>query len=129
MKHDPMSDALAAINNAARIGKNTATVSPASDLVKNVLLKLQEEEYIGVFELVEDGKGGKFKVEINPEINQCQPVKPQFYVGSDEFTKWAKRYLPARNFGHLIVTTPEGVLTHDEAREKNVGGKLLGYVY
>lgn len=129
MQQDTLSNALSSINNAARIGKKEAVISPASNLVKNVLMKLQSEGYIGVFELVEDGRGGKFKVEINPEINQCQPVKPQFFVKNEEYTKWAKRYLPARNFGHLLVTTPQGVLTHEEAREENTGGKLLGYVY
>ncbi len=129
MQQDTLSNALSSINNAARIGKKEAVVAPASNLVKNVLLKLQEEGYIGVFELVEDGQGGKFKVEVKPEINQCQSVKPQFFVKSKEYTKWAKRYLPARNFGHLLVTTPKGVLTHEEANDENVGGKLLGYVY
>lgn len=129
MQHDTLSDALSAINNAARKENEYAVISPTSNLIKNVLLKLQEEGYIGVFELVEDGKGGKFKVEVKREINKCEPVKPNFYVKSDEHTDWAKRYLPARNFGKLIVTTPAGVLTHEEAQEKNVGGQLLGYVY
>jgi small subunit ribosomal protein S8 len=129
MQQDTLSDALSSINNAARTGNQYARVSPTSDLIKNVLRKLQEEGYIGVFELVEDGKGGKFKVEVKPEINKCSSIKPGFYVGNDEFTKYAKRYLPARNFGKIIVTTPQGVMTHDEAREEGVGGQLLGYVY
>ena len=128
MQHDTLSDALSAINNAARDNNDYATVSPTSNLIQNVLLKLQEEGYIGVFELVEDGKGGKFKVEVTG-INQCEPVKPNFSVQKDEFEKWAKRYLPAQGFGDLIVTTSHGVMTHEEAREENLGGKLLGYVY
>lgn len=129
MQHDTLSDAFAAINNATRIGKDTATIEPATDLVKNVLMQLQKEGYVGVFELVEDGKGGKFKVEIGGNINECQPVKPNFFVKAEEYTKWSKRYLPARNFGHLIVTTPKGVMTHEKAQEEHVGGKLLGYIY
>ncbi|MFB6191030.1 MAG: 30S ribosomal protein S8 [Candidatus Nanohaloarchaea archaeon] len=129
MQQDTLSDALSSINNAARTGNQYAKVSPTSNLIKNVLRKLQEEGYIGVFELVEDGKGGKFKVEVRPEINKCSSIKPGFYVGNDEYTKYAKRYLPARNFGKIIVTTPQGVMTHDEAREEGVGGQLLGYVY
>lgn len=129
MQHDTLSDALSSINNAARQGKTHAMVAPTSNVVQNVLLKLQDEGYIGVFELIEDGKGGKFKVEVKPATNECQPVKPNFYVGSQDYTKFAKRYLPARGFGKLIVTTPQGVLTHEEAVEQNVGGKLLGYVY
>ena len=129
MKQDTLSDALSAINNTSGPGNDRATIEPATNLIKNVLMELQQEGYIGIFELVEDGQGGKFKVEVENQINECQPVKPNFFVGSDEYTKWAKRYLPARNFGHLIVTTPKGVMTHEEAEEKNVGGKLLGYVY
>ncbi|MFB6199874.1 MAG: 30S ribosomal protein S8 [Candidatus Nanohaloarchaea archaeon] len=129
MQHDTLSDALSAINNAARTGKRYATITPTSNLIQNTLLKLQDEGYIGVFELIEDGQGGKFKVEVKPAVNKCKPITPNFYTGSDEYTKWAKRYLPAKGFGKLIVTTPEGVLTHEEAVEKNVGGKLLGYVY
>jgi len=129
MQHDTLSDALSAINNAARDNSDHAMVSPTSNLIKNVLLKLQEEGYIGVFELVEDGKGGKFKVEVKPQINECQSIKPRFSMSNNEYAKWARRYLPAQGFGKLIVTTPQGVMTHDEAREEQIGGKLLGYVY
>ena len=129
MKHDTLSDALSAINNAARNDKDYATVAPTSNLLKNVLVELQQNGYIGVFELVEDGQGGKFKIEVTGEVNECSPVKPNFSVQSDEFDKWAKRYLPAQGFGDLIVTTSHGVMTHEEAREENLGGKLLGYVY
>jgi small subunit ribosomal protein S8 len=129
MKQDGFSDAIASINNAARVGNSTATIEPATNLVQNTLMKLQQKGYIGVFELIEDGKGGKFKVEVTSQINKTEPVKPNFFVGVDDYTKWEKRYLPARNFGHLIVTTPKGVLTHEEAKEENVGGKLLAYIY
>lgn len=129
MQQDTLSDALSSINNAALNDKDYATISPTSNLVKNILIQLQQEGYIGVFELVEDGRGNEFKVEVTEKVNQCKPVTPRFHVGSDEYRNWAKRYLPARNFGHLLVTTPKGVMTHRKAREENVGGKLLGYVY
>lgn len=129
MQQDTLSDALSSINNAATNENEYALISPASNIVKNILIQLQQEGYIGVFELVEDGRGNKFKVEVKDKVNQCKPVKPRFHVGSEEYRDWAKRYLPARNFGHLLVTTPKGVMTHREAREENVGGKLLGYVY
>ena len=129
MQHDTLSDALSAINNAARNDKEYATVAPTSKLLKNVLIELQQNGYIGVFELVEDGQGGKFKIQVTEEINECSPVKPNFSVQNDEFDKWAKRYLPAQGFGDLIVTTSHGVMTHEEAREQNLGGKLLGYIY
>ncbi|WP_414837835.1 30S ribosomal protein S8 [Candidatus Nanosalina sp. VS9-1] len=129
MTQDTLSDALSSINNAVRSDNDYAVISPTSDLVKNVLVQLQQEGYIGVFELVEDGKGGKFKVEVTGKINECQSIKPRFSMSNDEYQKWAQRYLPARGFGKLIVTTPQGVMTHEQAREQQIGGKLLGYVY
>lgn len=128
MQQDTLSNALSAINNAARNDKDYAVINPTSNVIQNVLIELQQRGYIGVFELVEDGKGGKFKVEVT-DINECQPVKPNFSVQKDEFEKWEKRYLPARNFGDLLVTTSHGIMTHEEAREQEIGGKLLGYVY
>lgn len=129
MTQDTLSDALSSINNAVRSDNDYAVISPTSNLVKNVLVQLQREGYIGVFELVEDGKGGKFKVEVTEKINECQSIKPRFSMSNEEYQEWAQRYLPARGFGKLIVTTPQGVMTHDEAREEQIGGKLLGYVY
>ncbi|MFB6182850.1 MAG: 30S ribosomal protein S8 [Candidatus Nanohaloarchaea archaeon] len=129
MQQDTFSDALSSINNAARTGNRYAEIQPTSNLIKNVLLKLQDLGYIGVFELVEQPEGGKFRVEVKPQINECQSIKPRFSVQKDEYEKWAKRYLPARGFGNILVTTSHGVMTHEEAAEKGIGGKLLGYVY
>ena len=47
----------------------------------------------------------------------------------DEFEKWEKRYLPAREFGLLILSTSKGVIEHKKAKQTKTGGKLLAYVY
>jgi small subunit ribosomal protein S8 len=46
-----------------------------------------------------------------------------------DFETWEKRYLPAREIGLLILSTPKGVMDHKRAKEMHVGGKLLAYVY
>ncbi len=129
MRQDILADAFAAIDNAREVGKKEVTIKPASELIKNVLIVLQKNGYIGLFEHVENNQGGKFKVEIGRSINKASVVKPRFSVSKDGYQKYEKRFLPARGFGDLIVTTPEGVMSHQEAREKGIGGKLLGYVY
>lgn len=129
MQQDILADALSAVKNARRTGKNEAVISPTSGLIKDVLKVMQEKGYIGVFEEIEDGKGGKFKVEVNTRLNDCNAVKPRFYVGKDGYRKYEERYLPARGFGDLIVTTPKGVMDHEEAREEGEGGALIAYVY
>ena len=80
-------------------------------------------------EYIDDNRAGQFKVELEGNINKCGVIKPRHAVKKDEFEKFEKRYLPAKNFGILIVTTPEGIMTHYEAKERGIGGRLLAYMY
>ncbi len=128
MRHDLLSDVLYVINNAENIGRKSCTV-PASKLVKDVLMVVQRAGYTGSFEFVDDRKSGKFNVELIGRINKTRAVRPRFPIGKDEFEKWEGRYLPARSFGILIVSTSKGVMSQREAAELGIGGRLLGYVY
>lgn len=123
-----MADALSIIKNAERVGKPEC-VTRASKVVKSVLSVLQNHNFIGSFEFVDNGRGGRLKIELKGKIIDCNVVKPRFSVKTDEFEKWEKRYLPAREFGLLILTTPKGVVDHRKAKELNVGGKLIAFVY
>ena len=40
-----------------------------------------------------------------------------------------KRFLPARNLGILIISTNQGLITHVDAIDKNIGGSLIAYFY
>jgi len=128
MRHDTISDVLSIIKNAERVGKKEC-VTPASNLAKQILLIMQKEGYIGKFEFIDDGRSGKFKIELKNRINNCNSIKPRYSTTYKEFEKWEKRYLPARDFGIIILTTDKGLMTHKEAKEKKVGGKLIAYVY
>ncbi|WP_135606329.1 30S ribosomal protein S8 [Methanococcoides sp. NM1] len=126
---DPLADALSMIKNAEAVGKDSCTIKPASKLIGNVLKVMKDRGYIGEFEFVEDGKAGIYTVELIGRINKCGAIKPRYSVGATEFEKWEKQFLPAKNFGVLILTTPQGVISQYEARENNVGGQLLSFVY
>lgn len=126
---DPLADALSTIRNAESTGKPNCIIHPASKLIGNVLKIMQDLGYIGNFEFIDDGKSGMIKVELKGKINKCGVIKPRSSIGYREFEKWEKRYLPARNFGALILTTPRGVYSHYNARSQNLGGQLLAYVY
>ncbi|PTD94304.1 30S ribosomal protein S8 [archaeon SCG-AAA382B04] len=129
MRLDPLSDALSTVNNAEQSGKLKCTISQASKLIGRTLKVMQEHDYIDGYEYIEDGKGGEFEIKLNGNINKCGSVKPQFSAQKDEFEKWEKRYLPGKNFGLLIVTTSNGVISHRKAQKEGIGGKLLAYVY
>jgi small subunit ribosomal protein S8 len=90
---------------------------------------MQLNGYIGEFEFIDDGRLGKFKVQLLGRINKCGAIKPRFPVKVNEFETWEKTYLPSRDVGLMVVSTSKGVIAHKDAEEKNVGGRLLAFVY
>ena len=85
--------------------------------------------YNAVDRHVENGRGDAYVVELRGTINRCGTVKPRHSVRRQEYEKWETRYLPARDFGLLILTTNSGVMHHNDAKDARIGGKLLAYVY
>lgn len=129
MRHDPLNDAMSIIRNAEMSGKRECVVRPSSKLIGRVLRVLQEYDYIRQFEYVEDGRAGMFRVLLGGNINNCGVIRPRFSVKRTELEKYESRYLPAQDFGVLILTTTEGVMSHSRAKKLGVGGRLLAYVY
>ena len=128
MLQDTLADALTAIKNAERVGKGKCVVK-SSKLIGDILKVMQANGYIGPFETIENGKGGMFKVDLKGKIIDTRTIKPRFAVGVDEYEKFERRFLPARNIGLLIVSTPKGVMEHKKAKGLRLGGRLLSYVY
>ena len=129
MQFDPLNDALVKIYNAEQAGKFNVELTPASKLLGNVLNIMQNSGYVGDIERVENGRGDAYVVELRGTINRCGTVKPRHSVRRQEYEKWETRYLPARDFGLLILTTNSGVMHHNDAKDARNGGKLLAYVY
>ena len=90
---------------------------------------LKNEGYIGEFEHVTDNLGGKFKIQLLAKITKCGAITPRFKVKKDEYNTWEQQFLPAYNRGILLVTTNQGVMSHKEAVNKNIGGFLGIYEY
>ena len=126
---NPIADAMTAMKNAADTGKPDCIVEPASKLLGAMLRIMQEYNYVGGFEFIDDRRGGQFRVQLNGNINKCGAINPRFNVKVDEMERWETRFLPAKNFGILLVSTSRGVMSHDSARKAGIGGELLGYVY
>ena len=129
MRHDPLSDTMITIKNAVSAGKMECVIRPSSTLIGRVLAVMQENNYIGGFERIEDGRSGQFRVQLNGNINNCGVIKPRFAVKKVDLERYEEKYLPAQDFGVLIITTTKGVMTQKGCREHDTGGKLLAYVY
>ncbi len=128
MRQDLLSDVMYVINNAENMGKGICIV-PASKLVKDVLMVMQKSGYIGNFEFIDDGKSGFFSIQLVGRVNESRAIKPRFAVKKNEYEKWEERYLPATEFGILIVSTPKGIMSQKDAAKQDLGGRLLCYVY
>lgn len=129
MLHDPLANALNNILNAEKVGKSECIVKPASTIIKNILNILKQHNYIKNFEVIDDGKAGIIKVNLLGNINKTGVIKPRFAIKKTDFEKFERRYLIAKDFGIIILSTSKGIMTHYEAKEKGLGGRLLAYCY
>ncbi|MCQ5373864.1 MAG: 30S ribosomal protein S8 [Candidatus Methanomethylicia archaeon] len=126
---DPLANVLINIMNSEERGRSECIVTPAPKLVANVLRVLQRHGYIGEFEFIDDGRLGKLRIQLLGRVNRCGVIKPYFSVSYKEIDNYVYQYLPAKDIGILILTTPKGILTHREAISNKIGGRLLAYVY
>jgi small subunit ribosomal protein S8 len=127
--NDPLSNALNTIYNNERRHKRECIVWPASKLMGQVLRVMQKNGYIGEFEFIDDGRAGKYRIQLLGRVNKCGVIKPRYAMKVTEVEGWEERYLPSRDVGVLIVSTPKGVLSHADARSSKTGGSLLAYVF
>lgn len=127
--NDPLAACLSKINNAEKVSKTEIIVTGISKMKKNVLEILKQCGYIKEIEYKEDNRGGHIVIKLNNLINKCGSIKPRFNVSTNDIERFEQRYLPAKGFGLLIISTSQGLLTNSEAKEKNLGGKLIAYCY
>jgi small subunit ribosomal protein S8 len=127
--NDPLSNALSNVLNCEKTGKQICIIKNASSLIKGVLDILKEKGYVGEYKEVETTRGKIIELTLTGAINKCGTIKPRFPVKKTDYEKFEKRYLPAKDFGILIVSTNKGMMTHDEAMKKEFGGKLIAYCY
>ena len=126
---DTVANGLITIMNNELRRKKECIITPASKLLGNVLRVIQMNGYIGEFEFIDDGRSGKFRVQLLGRVNKCGAIRPRYAVKTKDLEKWEKVFLPSRDIGVLAVSTHKGVISHKEAEQKEIGGLLLAYVY
>ena len=129
MLNDTLSNVLSVINNAEQRGMKQCSVKPSSKLITKVLEIMNSGLYIGSCKVIEDGKGDVVEISLIGAINKCGSIKPRFSVKIGSYEKFERRFLPAKDFGMLIISTAKGIMTHTDAKARGIGGKLLAYCY
>lgn len=129
MLNDPLANALSTILGGEKVGKKEVIITPVSNLTKTALTILQNNSYIKSTEIIENSKGGVARITLSGNINKCGVIKPRYSITKQGYEKFEKRYLPAKDMGILLVSTSKGIITHIEAKTKNIGGRLIAYCY
>lgn len=128
---DTIADLLTRIRNASSAKHATVDV-PASNVKKAIAQILVDEGYVKSFQLIEDGKQGIIRITLkytdgkSPVITGLRRVsKPglRIYSSCEDMPKVRK------GLGIAIVSTSKGIMTDKKAREFNVGGELLAFVW
>ena len=123
MSQDIVSDVLNEMMNAKRAKKTMIVTTRTTNLLMKLLEMMKQYGYID-FELNQ----GKLTITMK-ELNECQSIKPRYTVDKTAIEKYVRRFLPARNFGYVIISTSKGLMTHEEAKENKIGGSLIAYFY
>lgn len=90
---------------------------------------MQQKGYINEFTIVDDARAGKIVVELNGRLNKCGVISPRFDLRIAKFENFVNGILPSRQFGCVVISTNEGIMTHQDAFNKQIGGKVIGYFY
>lgn len=128
---DSIADLLTRIRNANTAKHDTVDI-PASKMKKAIVQILVEEGYVKSFQTIEDGKQGVIRVMLkygegkNPIITGLRRIsKPglRIYSGSEDMPKVMK------GLGIAVVSTSKGIMTDRKARQENVGGEVMAFVW
>ena len=123
MSQDIVADTLNQIMNAKKARKTEVVVNKHSRLLRNILDIAKDAGYLD-YEI----EGTKLRIKII-NVNEIRAIKPRYTFSIKNINNYVRRFLPARNFGFVIVSTNQGLLTHVKAKEKGLGGKLISYYY
>ena len=128
---DPIADFLTRIRNATSVGHKSVT-APSSNTKLAIAEILKDEGFIKNYEVIEDNKQNQIKITLKYGRNNEKVItgikrisKPglRIYAKSEDVPK------VLNGLGIAIISTSNGVITDKQARQQNVGGEILAYVW
>ena len=131
MYTDPIADYLTRIRNAQSAGHKVVEI-PSSRMKKDITRILEDKGYILSHKVDDNGPQGTIKIALKytndkePSIKKIERVSTpglRQYAGANEMPR------VLNGLGIAIVSTSKGVMTNKKARQENVGGEVLCYVY
>ncbi|MDE5415773.1 MULTISPECIES: 30S ribosomal protein S8 [Bacillaceae] len=128
---DPVADLLTRIRNANVVRHEKLEV-PASNIKKQIAEILKREGFIRDFEYIEDNKQGVIRIFLKYGANNERVITGLKRISKPGLRVYAKATEVPRVLGGLgiaIVSTSKGIMTDKDARQQQVGGEVLAYVW
>ena len=128
---DPIADMLTVIRNANRVKKEKVDI-PSSKLKLEIVKILKNEGYIKNFKLIEEGKKSYIRIYLKYTPSGEAVIHDLKRVSRPSLRVYKKKDQIPRVFngyGTSIISTSKGVLTDKKARESNVGGEVICYIW
>ena len=128
---DPIADMLTRVRNANSVKHDTVDV-PASSIKKELDRILLEEGFVRGYDVIEDGKQGIIRIQLKygqegerviSGLKRISKPGMRIYANSEELPK------VLNGLGIAVISTSHGILTDKQARQKNVGGEVICYVW
>lgn len=131
MMTDPIADMLTRIRNGNKASHKQVEI-PSSNEKKAIAQILLDEGYITGFNVVEDNKQGILTVDLKYTENGERVISGLRKISKPGLRVYVKANEVPRVLGGLgiaIISTSKGLLTDKKARELNVGGEVICYVW
>ena len=129
---DPVADYLTRIRNASKANHRIVEI-PSSKLKRELTKILYDKGYIQSYKFEDSTLPGVIKIALKynhiskqPAIINIERVSKQ---GLRKYVKHQELPRVLNGLGIAIVSTSKGLITDKEARELNIGGEVLCYVY
>ena len=132
MNTDPIADFLTRIRNASAAGLKTVDI-PSSNIKRAMTQILFDQGYILNYKFEEDNKQGAIKIALKYNMSTRVPAITKLQrasrPGLRKYSSAEEMPRVLNGLGIAIVSTSRGVITDKQARQHNVGGEVICYVY
>ena len=128
---DPIADMLTRIRNANAVRHESLEI-PASKIKKDIAEILKREGFVRDAEVIDDNKQGIIRIFLKYGANDERVITGLKRISKPGLRVYAKSNEIPRVLGGLgvaIISTSKGVMTDKEARQQQVGGEVLAYVW
>ena len=130
---DPIADYLTRLRNAIRAGHRVVDI-PGSKMKREITKILFDQGYILNYKFIEGPhRSGTIKIALKYDpvdhVNAIKDLQRVSRPGLRQYTGYKDMPRVLNGLGIAILTTPQGVMTNKEAKERKIGGEVLCYVY